>query len=306
VKFIELSDHPGEMLQAVCSSHQAAEERAQAYYQRALAQHEEQVRARQQEAQAQHQQALARHNAKVTELREERDQARAEHRWWAWLRASFLAWDTQKRRPLPIRPPVLRPPLPFAPRSQGTDEEAILKAGVAGEQMAAVDLALALNDDWTLLQGYCNRRGEIDHILLGPRGVFAIEIKHRNATVHIDGDHWRFDKYDRHGNVVGQGRITDGRGRSPSTQLNQPATELERFLHRRNHPVRLQRVIILNHSWSVIGSYRNLTIDLVATTVRDLTSFLSKFPPTLDPAEVTELQRLIVHDHNHHDQRTSR
>jgi len=35
------------------------------------------------------------------------------------------------------------------------------------------------------------RRGEIDHLLLGPLGLFAIEVKSINATVHIDGDRWQ-------------------------------------------------------------------------------------------------------------------
>jgi Nuclease-related domain len=72
-----------------------------------------------------------------------------------------------------------------------TDPEERIRAGIAGEQLAAVELGRALDDDWTPLHGYRNRRGEIDHLLLGPRGLFAIEVKNINATVHIDGDRWR-------------------------------------------------------------------------------------------------------------------
>ena len=66
----------------------------------------------------------------------------------------------------------------------------------------AAELGRLLGDSWTLFRGYRNRRGEIDHLLLGPRGLFAIEVKNLNATVHIDGDRWRADKYDRYGNLV--------------------------------------------------------------------------------------------------------
>ena len=59
----------------------------------------------------------------------------------------------------------------------------------------ATELGRALDDDWTLLRGYRNRRGEIDQLLLGPRGLFAIEVKNLNATVTVDGDRWRADKY---------------------------------------------------------------------------------------------------------------
>ena len=105
-------------------------------------------------------------------------------------------------------------------------------AGIAGEQLVATELGRALDDNWTLLRGYRNRRGEIDHLLLGPRGLFAIEVKNLNATVHVDGDRWRADKYDRYGNLVEQRVIADRMGRSPSVQLNEPADDLERFLAR--------------------------------------------------------------------------
>lgn len=87
-----------------------------------------------------------------------------------------------------------------------------------------------------------------DDVLLGPRGLFAIEVKHLNGTVHVNGDDWRSDKYDQYGNLVGQGRrIADARGRSPSAQLNEPASELRAIparartashgeTHRRAHP----------------------------------------------------------------------
>jgi Nuclease-related domain len=104
---------------------------------------------------------------------------------------------------------------------------------LSNHQLIAVELGRALDDDWTLLRGYRNRRGEIDHLLLGPRGLFAIEVKNINATVRIDGHRWRADKYDNYGNLVEQRPVTDRTGRSPSEQLNEPAGELELFLRAR-------------------------------------------------------------------------
>ena len=57
-------------------------------------------------------------------------------------------------------------------------------AGIEGEQLVASGLGHVLNDEWTLIRGYRNKRGEIDHLLLGPHGLIAIEGKHRNALVH--------------------------------------------------------------------------------------------------------------------------
>ena len=41
----------------------------------------------------------------------------------------------------------------------------------------------ALDDSWTLFKGYRNRAGEIDYLLIGPTGLFAIEVKARQRGV---------------------------------------------------------------------------------------------------------------------------
>ena len=186
------------------------------------------------------------------------------------------------------------------------DEEAILTAGITGEHIVAAELGAALGDEWTLLHGYRNRRGEIDHILLGPRGLFTIEVKYRNATVDIDGDQWRFRKYDHYGNVVEHGLITDRRGRSPSVQLNEPTAELERFLRSRNHPVRARRAVVLTHPRSALGRCRNITVDLIATSTSRLTDLISESPAVFGTTQVLELQKLVVHDHQFNQRRMAR
>ena len=193
--------------------------------------------------------AQAGHQSSLDQARAERDEAFARHRWWTWIRAVFAVWTRQRRSPR-------RPAVAIGT----TDREESIAAGIVGEQLVATELGQVLGDEWTLFHGYRNRRGEIDHLLLGPRGLFAIEVKYRNATVYIDGDEWRYDKFDHWGNRVEQGRIEDRTGRSPSVQLNEPANELERFLHTRGQPVSITRVVILNHPRSKIGRYRDVTV----------------------------------------------
>jgi hypothetical protein len=287
VKVIVLSDHPAEMLEDIHSHQQAAAERARAQHRQALARHSE---------------ALARHSARVTTLRQDRDRARAERRWFAWFKTSVVTWRTQQRPP---RPPAA-PQVPGPVQHGVADEEAILAAGITGEHIVAADLGAALGDEWTLLHGYRNRRGEIDHILLGPPGLFTIEVKYRNATVDIDGDQWRFRKYDHYGNVVEHGLITDRRGRSPSVQLNEPTAELEHFLTSRHHPVRARRVVILTHPRSALGQCRNVTVDLVATSTSRLLGLIGESPAVLGAGQVAELQQLIVRDHQFNNRRPPR
>lgn len=286
MKVVALSDHPAEMLEDIRSHHQAAADRDRAQHRNALAQHEE---------------ALARHGTRVAALRQDRDRARAEGRWWAWAKTTVVTWHTQRRRP---RPPAQRQvSRPAAAQRSAADQEAILTAGITGEHIVAADLGAVLGDEWTLLHGYRNRRGEIDHILLGPRGLFTIEVKYRNATVDVDGDQWWFCKYDHYGNMVEQGWITDRRGRSPSVQLNEPTAELEQFLRSRDHPVRARRVVILTHPRSALGHCRNVTVDLVTTSASRLVGLLGESPAVLGTAQVFELHKLIVHDHQFNQRR---
>lgn len=235
--------------------------------------------------------------ALLRDIRRERDagarlraEARASRRWWSWIRAVFAAWAERRRAP---RPAVAGVP---------TGQEESIAAGRAGEQLVATELGAVLGDEWVLFRGYRNGRGEIDHLLLGPRGVFAVEVKYHNATVYISGDDWRFDKFDRYGNRVGQGRVEDRTGRSPSVQVNEPADELERFLRSRGQPVRITRIVILNHPRSRIGGQRDATVQ-VATASRQIIDLVRKSRLELSDLRITQIASLIERDHRFHDVR---
>jgi len=266
MRVVELSNHPGDMLNDAARQRLAAEKRAFSV----------------------HEDALVRYRARVQGIRVKRDRARAQHRWWTWLRLTVRVW-TEKRR-------VPGQPIPAAGH---TDLEEKIRAGIAGEQLVAVELGRKLSDDWTLLHGYRNRRGEIDHLLLGPKGLFALEVKNVNATVHIDGDQWRADKYDNYGNLVEQRPIADRKGRSPSVQLNESADELERFLRERGQPVTIQRVVVLTHRRSRLGTCRNLTV-LVGTSPGYVLTLLHE-SAGLSGRQQADVQRLIRRDHEFHE-----
>lgn len=82
------------------------------------------------------------------------------------------------------------------------------KMGIEGEDMVTQVLKSKLDDDYYLVNDvlYINDRGNkenIDHVVLGPKGVFAIETKHYRGKVTCKGSYWQ---------------IPFPFGRSPSTQ----------------------------------------------------------------------------------------
>lgn len=270
MRVVLLSDHPGDLLK--------------------------QARLRDmQRAMAQYESALTRHKAEIRKVEAARDQARAARRWLAWSRGVLAVRRATRRAPEPPR----RAEVP-------TDEQSKLMAGVGGEQFVADELGRSLGEDWVLLRGYKNKRGEIDDLLLGPSGLVAIEVKNINGTVHCDGDDWRVDKYDRYENLVEQYSIPQhsagGRGirhRSPSVQLNEPADALEEFLRSRGEDVGVLRVVLLAHPRSTVGTCRRATVNIFTRT-SDVTRLLTKVRQPFDAATRARLEGLIIRDHRFH------
>src|SRR5215468_396209 len=218
----------------------------------------------------------------LRDTRAHRDAARARRRWWSWIVGIFSG--RTERQDVP------------------TAQEESIAAGMAGERRMAAELGRVFSDEWVLFRGYRNRRGEIDHLLLGPAGLFAVEVKYRNATVYVRGDDWQFAKFDSWGNKVEQGRITDATGRSPSVQLNEPADELERFLHSRRQPVSITRVVILNHARSKVGRRQHLTVH-VATSSDYIIDLVNASAVQFQDWRITQLEQLIERDHRFHNGR---
>jgi len=262
-----------------------------------LSNHPAAMRSAQQERYAQAEQSrqvaydqeLAAHEASLQEAIRASQDARADGHWLTWLRRRWTVRTLQRRKPHAPPPP-----------SWDSDEEAILAAGIQGERTVLEQLGRVFDDAWVDLCGYKNRCGEIDQLLLGPTGLFGIEIKHRNGVVYCDGDDWWLEKYDRYGNRVEQGPITDRRGRSPSVQLTEPAHELEAFLARRDQPVRITPIVVLTHPRSQLGSADNLTVHVTADPGY-LTALVRQAPHQFDAARCAQIERLIRKDHAFHD-----
>jgi Nuclease-related domain len=233
-------------------------------------------------------QARTQYEKQLKVLRQQRDVARGQRKFLTYLRLALAIARHKRTRPQSVTAP--------------TDAEEILRAGVAGELKVATELGRGLDDEWTLLHGYRNSRGEIDHLLLGPKGLFAIEVKNINATVSVQGDTWQADKYDRYGNLVEQYTIADRRGRSPSVQLNQSADSLASFLHNRGQSVPVRRVVALAHQRSRLGNHANLTVN-VAVTTDDILRLVRDSPDDLDAKRRQAILALIEHDHAYHEKR---
>lgn len=114
---------------------------------------------------------VAWHEHHVIELRKQRRAARS---WW-----QILQWLKDRREVETLRAngPQVDPGL--------RSELARRQAGMAAEDRAAYELSVlsVLSNDWRLFRGYANRRGEVDLLLVGPQGIWAVEVKGRAVVV---------------------------------------------------------------------------------------------------------------------------
>ena len=69
----------------------------------------------------------------------------------------------------------------------------IYRGGWQGEKEVTTLLSHTLSDDYFLLNDLYLREGggDIDHIVLGPNGLFVLETKNWNGSISCNGDEWK-------------------------------------------------------------------------------------------------------------------
>lgn len=246
-------------------------------------------------AMSERQHAVSEQEAVLGATARSRDEARGQGRWLTWLRLTFRA--RREKRELARRRMFSRVP---------TGREDAIRAGRDAERRVAADLEGALGRDWVLFRGYRNRRGEIDGLLLGPRGLFAYEVKYHNGTVYVRGDDWQSEKFDRYGNLVeARALMRDRRGRSPSRQLNEPVAALADWLGKRGQRITITPVVLLVHDRAKIGSLKNATVE-VATSSGELLGLAGRSTARLGAGQRAAIEKIIRDDHRHNEQRARR
>ena len=286
VRIVSLSDHVAAQIEGVHAAAAAQQARQQAVYdadyQRAL-------------------RAAAERRERIESMRN------AAARAWprrplraAWLRLRLLFANG-------ARAPRLREaPLLYTPGQR--DELRRLEDSRGGELILPRLLESVLSDAWTLVQGYRNSKGEADWVLVGPGGVYAIEIKYVNGDITIDNDgRWWRDKYDNYGNLVDVSPVEDRGGRSPAQQVAAVAAEFERFVSR-SVPVRVRTAVIFTHDKSRLGSFAtDPGVDLVATAATlDPRALTEPAGDALGADDVAQLVALVERDHQHFAEREGR
>ena len=97
----------------------------------------------------------------------------------------------------------------------------VYSGGFEGEKRVAKSLTSSLGNDYYLINSmtFANSHGDIDHIVLGPNGVFVIETKNWSGRITCQGDNWQ--RRNRRGNNAFS---------SPSMQAKKNAAKVKKAI----------------------------------------------------------------------------
>jgi hypothetical protein len=143
----------------------------------------------------------------------------------------------------------------------------IYSGGWTGEKQVAKLLTSKLNDDYYLLNDLYlgNDGGDIDHIILGPNGVFVLETKNWSGNISCNGDEWhRFGKRNFSG--------------SPSRQVKRNAAKIKQIIDGnqdlRHLGIQLEAIVVLTNNHASIH-LTNPTVPVLKLSqlINHITSF---------------------------------
>jgi hypothetical protein len=159
-------------------------------------------------------------------------------------------------------------------------QERAWRIGAAGEQAVAAQLA-RLGPAWRSIHSVPvgEQGSDIDHVVIGPAGVFTVNAKHHpNASVWVGADAF----------------LVNGTRTWYVRNSRHEAARASRLLSAvAGHPVQVRGII------AVMGAHRGLTVKeqprdgaVYVVARRQITDYLTSLPTILDPDTVTALHAL--------------
>lgn len=171
--------------------------------------------------------------------------------------------------------------------------------GQQGEQALPDWFRPRLSDEWRMFHGCYNNKGEIDHLLLGPPGLWAVEVKSDRAKLVVFGDDWELTKLDNGGNIVGRKRAADGRGRNWGRQVSEPAAILATRLARKGHNVPIRTAVVMVTQRAEVVDVVMPGVDLVTASIEEFAKTATTGAPILDHEQLAAIDDLIVEHHRY-------
>lgn len=171
-----------------------------------------------------------------------------------------------------------------------------LQAGLKGQQRMNQVLAL-LDDRYYLINNLKlpGRADDVDHIIVGPNGVFAVETKNHRGRIFLQQDQWYQTKISRSGRPQPEEPIRD-----PAQQLKRNVGYLRACINRtdpelsRSTQLWIEGVVVFTHptvSLDLPEAVRQ-TLPFPILRARDLPSHIHSHVPRR-PFSKTDIRRIV-------------
>jgi len=164
----------------------------------------------------------------------------------------------------------------------------IWRAGLLGQKKVE-EVLLKLDNRYILLNNLSLpfKNCDIDHLLVGPNGVFLIETKNYKGEISCTGDLWEYQKVGKMGGIY-KGYITN-----PSRQLKRNVWELKSFLDKKSKrlfgsnefPYWIQGMVVFTNEEAVLNTKDETVVIL---KVNDLYDYIKNFKKTKIPEDDIE------------------
>lgn len=156
------------------------------------------------------------------------------------------------------------------------------RAGIRGED-AVTGILQGFDDRYTLLNGVRipGADGDIDHVLVGPKGVFVIETKNYRGFVACRGDAWYRKVRDTWVPL----------GRSPSKQAKYNASVLNEYLKGRHLGEWVYAVVVFANP-AMKSIFEDTTVDIVYGD--DLRAHILTYPNLLTVNRADEIASALI------------
>jgi hypothetical protein len=157
----------------------------------------------------------------------------------------------------------------------------IYNGGLVGERKVDKALNSGLNDDYYLINNLSfHKGGDVDHIVIGPNGVFVIETKNWSGIVSCNGDAWQRED---------QRKFKD----SPSRQVKKNADKIKQIMssssNLRNHGIWVQGLVVFTNTNADLSINKPTTPIL---RLSELSSYITTYK-NYNPYTAQQVQQII-------------
>lgn len=167
----------------------------------------------------------------------------------------------------------------------------IWRAGLKGQKKVEEVLS-SLDDSYILMNNISLplKSCDIDHLLIGPNGIFLIETKNYKGEISCTGDIWEYQKIGKMGGVY-KGYISN-----PSKQLKRNVWELKSFLDKKtkrlfgenNFPYWIQGIVVFTNEETVLN-VKDETVTILK--VDDLLNYIKSFKK--NKLSISDIEKIL-------------